>query len=304
MTGNVLRIPRSRSLVAALWAVSFCLATPGEFVLRGLSAQEKAGAAATDEAKGNGAGAGRVREVLRLPAANGAAAAPDRREQEPKNNANAKWKPWKELFSRATAAKLLGAFLLSALLAAAIAYHPSSLGKARRLSELEAPKTYVLYAVVGSLVGMLVATNDLLGLAIFGLGGLMRFRTDVGAAKDTGRVIFVTLIGLCCGLDKPAVAVYSTLFVFVLIFLLERGVVYRIAVKGVGEQQIVSSESAYVELLVEYGCRILNVKKNVIKNQIQITFRAPRTLDQEDLEEVLAEEIADERKGVIDWQTR
>jgi uracil-DNA glycosylase family 4 len=49
------------------------------------------------------------------------------------------------------------------------------------------------------------------------LGGLLRFKSDDGAA-DTMRLILVTLIGLCVGLDLPVVALISTVSAWVVIY--------------------------------------------------------------------------------------
>ncbi|MEE3231085.1 MAG: hypothetical protein VX272_08595, partial [Planctomycetota bacterium] len=90
--------------------------------------------------------------------------------------------------------------LLSIILAAVIAYHPSTRRKASNITEFEQPKTFLMYAMVGALIAQLVQTYPPMALVIFGIGGLLRFRTVVGEAKDTGRVILVTVVGLCCGL--------------------------------------------------------------------------------------------------------
>ncbi|NJM34915.1 MAG: multidrug transporter AcrB, partial [Rhodomicrobium sp.] len=54
-------------------------------------------------------------------------------------------------------------------------------------------------------------TTVLVGFVIFGLGGLMRFRTETSSTRDTSRLIIVTLIGLICGLNLPHFAVLATL---------------------------------------------------------------------------------------------
>ena len=60
---------------------------------------------------------------------------------------------WQRFTDLRQAFALLMALLLAAILAAWIAYHPASYGKAQSLSAMEAPKTYIIYAVVGAVVG-------------------------------------------------------------------------------------------------------------------------------------------------------
>ncbi len=191
--------------------------------------------------------------------------------------------PWEQLKEPPTLAGLLVAFMLATVLSALIAYHPRSYGKARSLSDVESPKTYIMYALVGAVCGQIVTIEPSLAFLIFGLGGLMRFRTDVGAAKDTGRVILVTLIGLCCGLLRYDIAVISTVFAYGLIAALEGGTAYRVVVKGLNGEILLKSAAAYRKILDDEGCRILNEKKNFLKHTVRFTFRAPRGIDREDL---------------------
>ena len=208
------------------------------------------------------------------------------------------FKEWKLLLA------LLVALLLAVVLAALIAYHPSSYGKAQSLTEMEAPKTYIIYAIVGAVCGRLLAIEPMIGMALFGLGGLMRFRTDVGATKDTGRVIMVTVVGLCCGYNQPAVAVFATLLTWIFIYLMERNVVYRLMIKGLPKERLVQAEKAYSELLEERDCRIISSKTNFVKVQFSITFRGKRGLDTDDIEAAISESIPAELQGAVEWQTR
>jgi len=129
---------------------------------------------------------------------------------------------------------LLGAFLhllLAAALGAVIGYHPRRMRTADTLEEIEAQKVSIVYAVIGSLIGILVVNYGVVvGFVLFGIGGLIRFRSVMSSAQLTGQVIFVTLIGLTCGLDLPHVAVLATAFEFVLTFILEARITYKVDV--------------------------------------------------------------------------
>jgi hypothetical protein len=99
---------------------------------------------------------------------------------------------------------------LALVLAAVIAYHPTLRSRASTLAEIEQPKTFMMYSMIGALIAIVVKVQPSMALVVFGIGGLMRFRTDVGQAKDTGRVILVTVVGLSCGLELYVVALLAT----------------------------------------------------------------------------------------------
>ena len=200
-------------------------------------------------------------------------------------------------------AKLLLALLLACVLAAVIAYHPRSYGKVTRLAELESPKTFIMYSMVGAVIGTIVLHHNWTAFVIFGIGGLLRFRTDVGPAKDTGRAILVTLVGLCCGLELPHVAVVTTAFAFVLLFMLEGQAAFRIVVRGLKRETVATAATAYRVILEKQGCTVLSEKKNFVKKQTAFVFRAPRNIDREDLEEAFEEHVSPELKGAVDWET-
>lgn len=199
-------------------------------------------------------------------------------------------------------AKLLLALLLACVLAAVIAYHPRSYGKVTRLADLESPKTFIMYSMVGAVIGTIVLRYPYTALVIFGIGGLLRFRTDLGPAKDTGRAILVTLVGLCCGLELPHVAVVATVFAFLLMFMLEGRTAFRIVVRGLKQETVATAADAYRVLLEKHGCAILSEKKNFVKKQAAFVFRAPRNTDREDLEVAFEEHVSPELKGALDWE--
>src|SRR3954452_3105070 len=139
------------------------------------------------------------------------------------------WEGLTELWLIADMAMVL---LLAVLLGAVIAYHPTSRRKAATLEELEQPKTFIMYAMVGAVIGVIVSVYPVMGPVIFGIGGLLRFRTDVGPAKDTGRVILAVVVGVAAGLKLMMVAVFAAAFGWLLIWALERQPFGRLQVKG------------------------------------------------------------------------
>lgn len=191
--------------------------------------------------------------------------------------------------------------LLSIILAAVIAYHPSTRRKASNITEFEQPKTFLMYAMVGALIAQLVQTYPPMALVIFGIGGLLRFRTVVGEAKDTGRVILVTVVGLCCGLKIFVGAVLATFIGWILIWYLESQNAGRIVVKGLKDSDILMAAETYRGILGEAGCTVIRERKNLTKGRVTFIVKAPPELDAEALEEAF-ENVSAEQRGVVDWE--
>ncbi|HJR89217.1 MAG TPA: hypothetical protein VJ782_03550, partial [Aeromicrobium sp.] len=83
----------------------------------------------------------------------------------------------------------LSALVLATLLAMIIAFHPTTRRTVDTIEEAELPKVAIMYALVGALVGVAVLQFGMvIGFVVFGLGGLMRFRTETASTRDTGRL--------------------------------------------------------------------------------------------------------------------
>jgi hypothetical protein len=194
-----------------------------------------------------------------------------------------------------------GMLVTAVLLAAAIAYHPVTRARAATLEELEQPKTFIIYALVGALVAVVVETLPAMAMVIFGIGGLMRFRTQVGQAKDTGRVILVTVVGLCCGLEMYGVALIGTVFGWVLVFWLERNTVERMVVQGLEVSELQRAATAYAEILNQSGFKVLSEKNNVKKGAVSFITRIPAGARREELNPKFAA-LEPELHGAIHWE--
>lgn len=188
-------------------------------------------------------------------------------------------------------------------LAIIIAFHPLTFGKKEDLNEIEAPKSMLFYAMIGSLVGATVADYGAeLGFIFFGLGGLMRFRTTTGSSTQTGRLILVALIGLCCGLKMLYIATISTIVAWILIYILERKNLYHIEVKGLDKKLFPESVEAYRNALKQLKCNIIVEKKNMSKLKVGFIFDSPAKLRREGIENSLNAQISQDHHGSIDWE--
>ena len=150
---------------------------------------------------------------------------------------------------------------------------------------------------------MVLKYGLVIGFVVFGIGGLVRFRSNLRSATRTGRVIFVTLIGLSSGLDLPHVAILATTFGFGLIYVLDARITYRIVVKGLPRARVGDAAEVYRSVLEQQGGRILSEKKNFGKAEVAFVFRASHRIGRDDLEHLFEVEIPEEMQGAVDWET-
>jgi hypothetical protein len=190
---------------------------------------------------------------------------------------------------------------VAVVLGSVLAYHPSLRRKITSRAEYEQPKTMVMYALVGALVGHIVALNQTMALVIFGIGGLLRFRTIVGEAKDTGRVILAAIVGICCGLQTYLIAALSTGFAWVIIWYLERQMIGSVQILGLDTTRMQGASDAYRWLLTEAGCKIISERRSTKKGEVELVFRAPAGIDDGQLR-LQGEALEESRRGVAAWE--
>jgi hypothetical protein len=195
------------------------------------------------------------------------------------------------------------ALVLAIFLGAVIAFHPTTVRTVDTREEAELPKVLIMYALVGAVVGEIVLEYGMVvGFVIFGLGGLMRFRTESPSTRDTGRLIMVTLIGLIAGLNLPHFAVMATAFAWVLIFVFDGHPVCKLEVQEIPKGQVKTAAEAYRRVLGELGCKIISEDKSFSKGRIDYVIRAPRDKTQSVLHAELCERVPAEVRGELDWE--
>jgi len=209
---------------------------------------------------------------------------------------------WQGFLDFGFMASVLLTLSLAATLGAVIAIQPKN-KEVRRVSEgVDSTKVYVIFPVIGAVVGMMVVKYGLVvGFVLFGLGGVIPFRTVLRSASLTGRIIFVTLIGLACGLNLLNVAVLSTAFAVVLIYILDAPVMCRIDIKELPRKYLAEAIMAYRALLEKQGCRILYEKEYCGKSRVTFVLKCTRRSTRYRLEKILETEVDDSLAGTVSW---
>jgi len=191
--------------------------------------------------------------------------------------------------------------LIALVLGAAIAYHPSSRRRVSTLEHHEQPKAILLYAMVAAMVALIVKVQPAMAFVIFGIGGLLRFRTDTGEAKDTGRVILVTVVGLCCGLGLFVVAVPATVIGWVLVLSLDRQTAGIVRVSGVSEDAIYDAVRSYRTAIQRTGCSIIGEQTKFIRREFCFVVQAPPLLTRATLQAQL-DQLPPSVRGVVELE--
>jgi hypothetical protein len=113
--------------------------------------------------------------------------------------------------------------VVALVLAAAIALHPVRVAARSSTLDFIMPRLFAFYALIGMVVGFLVDQHGyIIGFVVFGIGALLRFRSNLDDPIDTVEMILVTVLGLCVGLDLPVMAVLIGVVSWVLIWIAGR----------------------------------------------------------------------------------
>ena len=200
----------------------------------------------------------------------------------------ASWVRYATILALATASGLL------------LAYHPVHRGRPLTLADVELRKTLIVYSAVGALIAIICATTPSMAFVIFGIGGLMRFRTDLGASKNTGHTMMATLIGLCWGLGLELVAAFATAYFWVMIYALERTPLQEVVIGGLDVQNMSASAEAYKKVIKECGGQITAHSKRFKKQEMVFVVRLP---DHHDLGRIMeaSNAIPDPLRGIPNW---
>jgi hypothetical protein len=209
---------------------------------------------------------------------------------------------WSSMTDVQFIANAFGILLLATLLGALIGYHPATRRTIGGLHEADMPHVFVLYAVIGAVIGVGVREfGTVVGVVVFGIGGLIRVRSATDSTRDTVRLIIVTLVGLTAGLGLLHFAVIITLFIFALIYVFDTSPPYRIRVEGLSKDRTGSCADVYRGILKEHGCSIIAEHHSLEKARIEFVFRLPRRSSRDRLD-VELRGIAADLRGEVNWE--
>lgn len=208
---------------------------------------------------------------------------------------------WDQIFNPAELLDFTIALLGTTVMIAAIAYHPVMLATRRTRLDFDAPRDLFVYALIGMVVGFLIMHHGyLIGFVLFGLGGLLRFKSDGGSA-DTMRLILVTLIGLCVGLDLPVVALITSASAWAVIYVFGGPVNFELEVRFSEKNTSYDAMLALRDQLTERGFKTVSMSKTKFKPIVSYVVSGPRGFRRSALEREMMQLVSAPESGIDDW---
>jgi hypothetical protein len=196
----------------------------------------------------------------------------------------------------------LASLALATLLGAAIGYHPIMRRTVDSLTEADMPKVYVMYAFIGAVIGVTVREFGMvIGVVVFGIGGLIRFRSVTDSTRDTARLIVVTLVGLIAGVGLPHLAALATLFAFLLIWVFDLRPACRVRIEDLPQGRITECAKIYRGALEGQGCKIISERRNSAKGRLDFIIRLPGKVTWDSVNRALGG-LPPDVCGDVDWQ--
>jgi hypothetical protein len=108
---------------------------------------------------------------------------------------------------------------LAAALGAALAFRPRRRGTPERSAPVI--QTQIILAIVGAAVMLIVGASLARAFGIVGAASLIRYRAKIDDPKDAGVMLTALTVGLAAGVGLYALAVFGTLFVLGVLWVVE-----------------------------------------------------------------------------------
>ena len=190
---------------------------------------------------------------------------------------------------------------LAAVLGSALAFRPQRRGTPMR--ETEVIHAQIILAVVGALVMIVIGESLARAFGIVGIAGLIRYRTKIGNAKDAGVMLSNLAIGLSAGSGLYAIAAFATIFVLLLL-----GVVESHEPRAYLSYQLKlsTSDPAILRPRVEATLRRLRIRyelRSFAEDELRYAVRLPLERKSSDLSAEMAR-LADNEPPAFEWELK
>ena len=190
------------------------------------------------------------------------------------------------------AALILG-YVFAIGLSAVIAWHPRSLSAASAERLLGRERVLLLLGLIGATVAEIVMAQPAMALVIFGIGGLIRFRTRLPDEELNFKAILVVIIGLACGMSELALAVFVTIIGWLLIWFIDKSQPYRIRIAGATPeiiQYLRQNTDAVVDEIRKTQLRVVNSAFDD-KKRLVLHVSVPVSIDEHGMREMIKNKI-------------
>jgi hypothetical protein len=172
------------------------------------------------------------------------------------------------------------------------------------VAQAETRKATVIVALIGCVAAELVQASEhfLLGaeiaLVLFGIGGLVRFRTVFGDARQTGMAIVATVLGLACGMSEYSLVALSLVVIFLINWWLSNKAFVRIRAKARKTADLAQIQTALGAVLQHEGFAVVRASSSATKRTIEIHAQTTKDFDVDALAETLEHAVPGARLRV------
>lgn len=185
--------------------------------------------------------------------------------------------------------------IVTIVLAALIVYHPARRRARRSVSDLALPGLFFLYALIGMAAGFLVVQHgSIIGFVIFGIGSLLRFRSNLEDPVDTVEMILVTMLGLAVGLGLPVMAALVAVVAWVVIWFGGRSRGISVSLRGPDEAQSLSASETVEAMAANSGWRMVRKHHVPGKARVDLLFIAAGATPDTQIEGQIAQAVSDQ----------
>ena len=211
---------------------------------------------------------------------------------------------WQYITDWQLLASIIIGLIVAALCAAMIAWQPGTGAVSRDPSYLEERKALIALGVLGAMVANIVEVSPPMALVIFGIGGLIRFRTVFERPKVTARAIGVVVIGLACGLNLIAMAIILALFFWILLLLLESKPTVEVKLQVDPSRDIQEIIERAKSCLHDAGLQVFRASANRSGTQVTVTVQLDSSVTASELAETIQKSIPPGPPVVIHWSMK
>ncbi len=195
---------------------------------------------------------------------------------------------WGQVYNLAELTAFAVDVLLALVLAAAIALHPVRRAARSKTIDFIMPRLFAFYALIGMAVGFLVDQHGyIIGFVIFGIGALLRFRSNLDDPIDTVEMILVTVVGLCVGLNFPVMAILISAVSWVLIWVAGRHRPIELRLQSDYPENLEAGLEKIRQVVRQEGWKEAFAHRSHSKNAARLILLHPSAIGEEGVEAAL-----------------
>lgn len=172
------------------------------------------------------------------------------------------------------------------------------------VARAESRRAIVICALIGCIAAELVQASEqfLLGaeiaLVLFGIGGLVRFRTLFDDAGQTGIAIIATVLGLACGMSEYSLAALALAIVYLVNWWMSSVGYVQVRVRARKHQDLAQVQAAVTGILQAQQFSVLRSNPNASERTVEVYASTGAEFDAEALQSAISAALPDSRVRV------